>query len=72
MVEKSCDAVEYPFLRATNFVNGLKKKVRRNYFHESTLVSSLQSAICVMIEFSLIFSETNYMEVSKIREICNP
>ena len=71
-MEKSCDAVGHLFLRATNFVNGLKKKVRRNCFHESTLVSSLQSAICVMIEFLLIFSETNFMEVPKIHEFCSP
>ena len=57
------------FLRATNFVNGLKKEVRGNYFHESILVSSLQSAICVMIEFPLIFSEKKFVEVSKIHEI---
>ena len=33
---------------------------------KSTLVSSLQSA---MIEFLLIFGETNFMEVPKIHEI---
>ena len=50
-------------LRATSFGNGLKKEVRRNYFHESTLVSSVQSTICVTIEFLLIFDEANFMEV---------
>ena len=63
------------FSRATNFANGLKKEVRGNYFHDSILVSSLQSAICVMIEFPLIFSEKKFVEVSKIHEIhkiCSP
>ena len=43
--------------------------------HESTLVSSLQSAIRVTIEFLLVFGETNFMEVPKIHEIheiCSP
>ena len=53
------------FLRAKNFVNGLEKEVRENYFHESTLVSSLQSVICVTIEFLLIFGEIIFMEVPK-------
>ena len=63
------------FLRATNFVNRLKKEVQGNYFHESTLVSSLQSTVCVMIEFLLIFDETNSVEapkIHKIRENCSP
>ena len=60
------------FSRATNFTNGLKKKVWGNYFHESTLVSSFQSVICVMIEFLLIFGDTNFVEVSKIHKICSP
>ena len=50
-------------------MNGLKKVVRGNYFHESTLVSSLQSAIHVMIEFLLNFGETNFVKVPKIHEI---
>ena len=62
------------FSRATDFANGLKGS-SRNYFHESTLVSSFQSAIRIMIEFPLIFGETNLLEVPKIheiREICSP
>ena len=43
---------------------------KRKYFHESTLVSSLQFAIHVTIEFLLIFGETNFVEVPKIHEIC--
>ena len=38
-------------------------------------MSSLQSAIRVTIEFSLLFGETNFVEVPKIHEIhkiCNP
>ena len=49
------------FLWATNFANGLKKEVQGNYFHESTLMSSLQSAIQVMVEFLLIFGKTNFV-----------
>ena len=45
--------------------------VHGNYFHESTLVSSLQPTICVMIEFLLILGETNFMEVPKIHKICS-
>ena len=63
------------FSRATNFANQLKKEIRGNYFHESTLVSSLLTAICVTIEFSLIFGETNFVQVPKIHkiyEICSP
>ena len=39
------------------------------------MVSSLQSAICIIIELLLIFSEKNFMEVPKIHEIhklCSP
>ena len=54
-----------PFLRVTNFVNGLKKEVRGNYFHKSTLVSSLQYAIHVIIGYPLIHGETNFVEVPK-------
>ena len=53
------------FSRATNFANQLKKEIRGNYFHESTLVSSLLTAICVTIEFPLIFGETNFVQVPK-------
>ena len=58
-----------PFSRAINFVNGLISEVQGNCFHESTLVSSLQSAIHVTIEFPLIFGEKNFVEVPKIHEI---
>ena len=60
------------FFEGYKFVNGLKKEVRGKYFHDSTLVSSLQSAIRVMIEFLLIFGKTNFMEAPKIRKICSP
>ena len=48
-----------------------KWEVWGNHFHESTLASSLQSAIHVMVEFPLIFGETNFMEFAKIHEICS-
>ena len=70
----SC-TVERLFSRATNFVNGLRKEVQGNYFHEFTLVPSLQSVIHVTIEFPLIIGETNFMEVPeihKIHETCSP
>ena len=60
------------FSRATNFANGLKRELQGNYFHESTLVSPLHFAIHVMIEFPLIFDETNFVEVPKIHKICSP
>ena len=47
-------------------------EVRRKHFHESTLVSSLQFVIRVTIEFPLIFSKKNFVEVPKIHEICSP
>ena len=50
-------------------------EVRGNHFHESTLVSSIQSAIRVTIAFLLIFGETNFVEVPtihEIHEICSP
>ena len=53
----------------------MRWEVRGKHFHESTLVSSLQSAIHVTIEFPLIFGETNFVEVPKIHEIhkiCSP
>ena len=50
-----------PLLWATDFANGLKKEVQGNYFHESTLMSSLQSAIQVMMEVPLIFGKINFM-----------
>ena len=41
-------------------------KVRGNHFHESTLVSSLQSEIRVTIEFPMIFGKTNFVEAKQI------
>ena len=49
------------FSKATNFVNGLKKKVNlRKQF--SQIYVSLQSAIRIMIGFLLIFGEINFVE----------
>ena len=36
------------------------------------MVSSIQSVIHVMVEIPLIFGETNFMEVPKIRKMCSP
>ena len=47
----------------------LKRKFRKRF---SWIYISLQSAICVTIGFLIIFGETNFMEVQKIRKICNP
>ena len=47
-------------------------KARENNFYESTLVPSLQPAICVTIKFLLIFGETNFVQVPKIHEIGSP
>ena len=44
-----------------------------NYFCESTLVSSLQFAIRVTIEFLLTFGEINFVEVPMhIHKISSP
>ena len=64
-----------PFFEGYKFHEWTEKEAPGNYFHESTLVSFLQSAIHVTIEFPLIFGETNFVEVPKIheiREICSP
>ena len=64
--------------RRKPFFKGYKFHVcedRGKDFQESTLVSSLQSAIRVMIEFLLIFGVINFVEVPKIHEIhkiCSP
>ena len=42
-----------PFLEGYKFRKWPNKQVQGNYFHESTLVSSHQSAIRVTIEFPL-------------------
>ena len=52
-------------------MNGLRKEVRGDYFHESTLVSSLQPAIHVTIEFLLIFGETSFVKIHEIHKICS-
>ena len=61
---------------ATNFVNGARKGVRGVYFHETTLAELFTIHVNLyVIEFSLVFSETNFIEVlkvCKIREICGP
>ena len=58
-----------PFLRATNFTNGAKKGIRENYSHEMTLAAlfTIHMNLCTM-EFPLILSEANFMEVPKIRK----
>ena len=60
------------FSKATNFVNGLKKKVNlRKQF--SQIYFSLQSAIRIMIGFLLIFRWNKFRgssKIHKIREIC--
>ena len=66
------DTVGHLFFKGYKFHESIKKEVQGNYFHKSTLVSSHQSASRVTIKFSLIFGEINFIEVSKIREICSP
>ena len=58
------------FSRATNFTYGARKGVCGNYFHKTTLVElfTIHMNLHVM-EFPLIFSETNFVEVPKIHEI---
>ena len=63
---------EGAFFEGYKFCEWTKKEVRGNYFHKSTLVSSLQSTIHVMIEFPLIFSKTYFVEVPKIHKNCSP
>ena len=62
-----------PFLRATNFANGARKGVCGNYFNKMTLVElfTIHMNLHVM-EFPLIFGETNFVEVTKIHEIYGP
>ena len=52
-------------------MNGLRREVRGNSFHKSTLVSSLQPVIRVTKEFLLIFGETNFAKIHKIHKICS-
>ena len=65
-----------PFPRATNFTNGLKRKLEETIFTNlHWYLASLQSAIRVTIKFLLIFGETIFVEVPKIheiREVCSP
>ena len=59
-----------PFSRATNFANGARKRVHGNYFHETTLAEFFTIHVNLhMMEFPLIFAETNFVEVPKIHEI---
>ena len=62
--------VGHLFSRATNFANGAKKGVRGNYFHETTLAELFTIHMNLhTMEFPLIFSEPNFVEVPKIHEI---
>ena len=63
------DYCRTPFFEGYKFCEW---EVRENHFDESTFVFPLQSAICVMIEFPLIFGKTIFVEVPKIHEICSP
>ena len=59
-----------PFSRATNFVNEAKRSLWQLYFHETTLVALFTIHVNLYVmEFPLIFGETNFMEVTKIRKI---
>ena len=61
------------FSRAINFANGARKGVRGNYFHETTLAELFTTHVNLhMMEFPLIFGETNFVEVPKIRKIYGP
>ena len=59
-----------PFFEGYKFVNGARKGVRGNYFHETTLTElfTIHMNLHVM-EFPLIFGERNFMEVPRICEI---
>ena len=63
--------------RATNFANGARKGVRGNYFHEMTLAEKRHWLFTIhmnlhVMEFPLIFGETNFVEVPKTRKIYGP
>ena len=51
------------FFEGYKFREWTKNGIRENCFHESTLVSSLQSEIRVTIEFLLMLGETNFVKV---------
>ena len=57
--EAYCKKCRAPFLKGYKFC---KKEVQGNH---SQIYISLQSAICVMIGFPIIFSEVNFVEVQK-------
>ena len=59
-----------PFSRATNFANGTRKGVCGNHFHETILAKLFIIHVNLhLMEFSLIFGETYFVEVPKIRKI---
>ena len=59
--------------RATNFMNGARKGVRGNYFHETTLAELFTIHVNLhTMEFLLIFGETNFVEVPRICKIYGP
>ena len=61
------------FSRATNFANGARKAVCGNYFHKTTLAELFTIHVNLhAMEFPLIFGETNFVEVPKIRKIYGP
>ena len=63
-----------PFSRAINFANGATKGVHGNYFHKMTLAElfTIHVNLHVIARVSLIFGETNFMEVPKICKIYGP
>ena len=57
------------FSRVANFANGARKGVHGNYFHETILAELFTIHVNLhVMEFPLIFGETNFVEVPKIRE----
>ena len=60
-----------PFSRATDFANEAQKGVHGNNFHKMTLAVLFTIHVHLhAMEFPLIFGETNFVKVLKIREIC--
>ena len=60
---KACEGINHAIMR-----NG-ECTYKTYTIRHLLLVSSLQSVICVTIEFPLIFGKTNFMEVPKIHKI---
>ena len=65
MAVKCIHTIGHFFIKGYKFHKWTKKEVQGNYFHKSTLVSSLQSAIRVTIEFPPLVGETNFVESPK-------